>query len=77
MNKTRIDLGLHNHFQEIRFKLEEHREQIKEIIDDIYMEMIDIVKLVRNIHDFLKFIESANIKIIYRRRCMGGKRCGK
>ena len=44
LNKTRIVLDVHNHFQEIRFKLDEHREELKQKIDDIYMEMIDKTK---------------------------------
>ncbi len=41
LNKTALDLHVHEHFQEIRFKLDEHREVLKQKIDDIYMEMID------------------------------------
>jgi hypothetical protein len=44
LNKTKLDLDIHNHFQEIRFQLDEHREKLKEKIDDIYMEMIDKTK---------------------------------
>jgi hypothetical protein len=44
LNKTRIDLDVHEHFQEIRFKLDEHREKLKQKIDDIYMDMIDRTK---------------------------------
>jgi len=44
LNKTSIDSDVHNHFQEIRFKLDEHREKLKFKIDDIYMEMIDKTK---------------------------------
>jgi hypothetical protein len=41
LNKTTLDLDVHNHFTEIRFKLDEHREQLKQKIDQIYLEMID------------------------------------
>jgi len=41
LNKTNL---AHNHFQEIRFKLDEHREELKQKIDDIYMEMIQKTK---------------------------------
>jgi hypothetical protein len=44
LNKTKLDLDVHNHFQEIRFKLDEHREELKQKIDDIYMEMIEKTK---------------------------------
>jgi len=30
LNRTRIDLDVHNHFQEIRFQLDEHREKLKQ-----------------------------------------------
>jgi hypothetical protein len=29
LNKTTLDLDVHKHFQEIRFKLDEHREELK------------------------------------------------
>jgi hypothetical protein len=44
LNKTRIDLDVHNHFTEIRFQLDEHREELKQKIDEIYMEMIEKTK---------------------------------
>jgi len=44
LNKTTLDLDVHKHFTEIRFKLDEHREELKQKIDDIYMEMIDNTK---------------------------------
>ena len=37
LNKTTVDLDVHEHFQKIRFQLDEHREIIKQKIDDIYM----------------------------------------
>jgi hypothetical protein len=44
LNKTNCDLDVHEHFTEIRFTLDEHREVLKQKIDDIYMEMIDKTK---------------------------------
>jgi hypothetical protein len=44
LNKTRLDLNVHEHFTEIRFKLDEHREVLKQKIDQIYLEMIDKTK---------------------------------
>jgi hypothetical protein len=44
LDKTRIDLDVHEHFQEIRFKLDEYREELKQKIDDIYMGMIEKTK---------------------------------
>jgi hypothetical protein len=44
LDKTRIDLDVHEHFQEIRFKLDETRVELKMKIDDIYMELIEKTK---------------------------------
>ena len=44
LSKTKLDLECHDHFQEIRFQLDMHREKLKEKIDDIYMEMIEQTK---------------------------------
>jgi hypothetical protein len=44
LNRTKLDLDVHEHFQEIRFTLDEHREKLKEKIDVIYIEMIDKTK---------------------------------
>jgi hypothetical protein len=44
LNKIKLDLDVHEHFQEIRFQLDETREELKVKIDDIYMEMIDKTK---------------------------------
>ena len=43
-NRTNLDMDVYNHFDEIRFKIDEHRERTKEKIDDIALEMIDKVK---------------------------------
>jgi hypothetical protein len=44
LNKTKLDLDVFEHFQEIRFQLDEHREELKQKIDDIYMPMIEKTK---------------------------------
>ena len=44
LSKNKLDLDFHNHFQEIRRKIDEHRENLREKIDDIYMEMIEKTK---------------------------------
>ena len=44
LSKNKLDLECHNHFQEIRFQLDLHREKLKDKIDHIYMEMIDKTK---------------------------------
>jgi hypothetical protein len=42
--KTALDLDVHEHFQGIRRNIDKHREELKENIDDIYMEMIEKTK---------------------------------
>ena len=44
LKKTSLDLDVFEHFQEVRAKLDEYREIIKETIDDIYMTMIEKTK---------------------------------
>ena len=44
LNKTKLDLDGHNHFQEVRRQIDLYREQLKKKIDDIYMEMIEKTK---------------------------------
>ena len=55
LNKTTLDLNVHNHFTEIRFKLDEHHEELKVKIDDIYMEMIEKTKKFEKL--YLKSLE--------------------
>ena len=50
----------HNHFQEIRRKLELQREELKEKIDKIYFEMIDKTKEKEN--SYASRIESLSYK---------------
>jgi hypothetical protein len=40
-NRTKLDLDVYNHFHEVRFKIDEHREELKKRIDDIALKMID------------------------------------
>jgi hypothetical protein len=56
LNKTKLDLDVHNHFTEIKFKLDEHREVLKQKIDDIYMETIEKTKKFEVL--YLKSLES-------------------
>ena len=39
-----LDLECHNYFQEIRNQRDMQREKIKEKVDDIYMDMIEMTK---------------------------------
>jgi hypothetical protein len=41
LNKTRLDLNVHNHLNELRFQIDEHREKLKQKIDDIALAMIE------------------------------------
>jgi hypothetical protein len=50
--RNKLDLDCHEHFQEIRFQLDIHREKLKEKIDEIYMEMIEKTK--KNEEKFMK-----------------------
>jgi len=43
-NKTQLDTDVFNHFQEMRFQIDEHRERLKERIDEIALAMIDQTK---------------------------------
>jgi hypothetical protein len=42
--KTQLASDVYNHFQEIRFQIDEHREELKKRIDDIALAMIDKIK---------------------------------
>jgi hypothetical protein len=44
LGKTSLDLNCHNHFQELRFQIDEHREKLKAKIDEVALEMIDKTK---------------------------------
>jgi hypothetical protein len=44
LGKTNLDLNCHNHFQELRFQIDEHRESLKAKIDEVALEMIDKTK---------------------------------
>jgi hypothetical protein len=38
--RTKLDMDVYNHFHELRFQIDEHRERLKERIDDIALAMI-------------------------------------
>jgi hypothetical protein len=44
-NKTQLESDVFNHFQELRFQIDEHREKLKEKIDVIALKMIDETKM--------------------------------
>ena len=43
-NKTQLESDVFEHFQEMRFKVDEQREELKKKIDDIALAMIDETK---------------------------------
>jgi hypothetical protein len=43
-NKSKLESDVFDHFQEIRFQIDEHRERLKVRIDDIALAMIDQTK---------------------------------
>ena len=43
-NKSKLESDVFEHFQEMRFKIDEHRERIKERIDHIALAMVDQTK---------------------------------
>jgi hypothetical protein len=43
-NKTQLQSNVFEHFQEMRFQIDEHREKFKKKIDDIALKMIDQTK---------------------------------
>ena len=42
--KTQLESDVFEHFREMRFKIDEHREELKKRIDDIALAMIDETK---------------------------------
>jgi hypothetical protein len=44
LGKNSLDLNCHNHFQELRFQIDEQRENLKAKIDEVALEMIDKTK---------------------------------
>jgi len=49
-NKTQLESDIFNHFQEIRFQIDEQQEKLKEKIDNISLAMIDETKKYEQIH---------------------------
>jgi hypothetical protein len=58
LNKSKLDLDCHNHFQEVRCQIDLHRENLKKKIDEIYMEMIEKTKEVE-----ASYLKSLNEKL--------------
>jgi hypothetical protein len=69
LNRTKLDLDVFEHFQEMRFQIDEHRERIKERIDHIALAMVDQTKkyealYLKNIKEhFSSFDDSKSLQI--------------
>jgi len=57
-SKNSLDLECFNHFQEIRFKINQHREELKQRIDEMALEMIDQVKTFES-----SYLKNLNLKL--------------
>jgi hypothetical protein len=53
--REKMDSDVYNHFQEIRFQIDEHREKLKERIDHIALAMIDQTK--KSEEEYLKSLK--------------------
>jgi hypothetical protein len=78
-NKAKLESDVFDHFQEMRFQVDEQREELKKLIDDIALKMIDEIKLnesmylkelkerFSSVHDCKSLeIESKEIEELYR-----------
>jgi hypothetical protein len=55
-NKTQLESDVYDHFQELRFQIYQHREELKKKIDDIALQMID--KVTENQDSFSKNLKA-------------------
>jgi hypothetical protein len=60
--RDNIDSYVFNHFEEMRFQIDEHREELKRKIDDIALEMIDKIK--KNEEIYLKDLKEKFFKAV-------------
>jgi len=70
--RNKLELDGHNHFQEIRFQIDEHREQFTDFtktrIDDIALKMVEKTKLYEAL-----YVKSLNEKLENTLTSFGGK----
>jgi hypothetical protein len=64
LNKSKVDTDVFNHFQELRFQIDEHRERLKAKIDDVALEMIEQTKKCEA--EYLKEVKENLLSIIVR-----------
>jgi len=67
LNKNLVTLECHKHFQEVRFQIDEHREELKKKIDDISLEMIERTKkyedlFLKSLNEKFKSIETKSVE---------------
>jgi hypothetical protein len=60
LNRTKLESDVFDHFHEMRFKIDEHREELKKKIDDIALAMIDDTKKHEEI--YLKELKAMTLK---------------
>jgi hypothetical protein len=60
--RNKIDSDVFDYFQEMRFQIDEHREELKRKIDEIALEMID--KLEKNEETYLKELKGKIFKTV-------------
>jgi hypothetical protein len=58
LDKTILDLNAYNHLHELRFQIDEHREKLKQKIDDIALAMIEQTKKFEDL-----YLKSLNEKL--------------
>jgi hypothetical protein len=58
-NRTKLDMDVFNHFQELRFQIDEHRERLKAKIDDVALEMIEKTKKCE-----AEYLKSLKVKLL-------------
>jgi hypothetical protein len=54
-SRTKLESDIFNHYQELRFQIDEHRERLKERIDEIALAMIDQTK--KSEEEYLKNVK--------------------
>jgi hypothetical protein len=54
-SRTKLESGIFNHYQELRFQIDEYRERLKERIDEIALAMIDQTK--KSEEEYLKNVK--------------------
>jgi hypothetical protein len=57
--REKMDSDVYNHFQEMRFQVDEHREELKGKIDVIALAMIDRIKICRE--EYLKSFKKKSL----------------